>query len=288
MLKKDYFESIIFSNSKMFKVSRKIGNDYRGQLHWHPFAEILVCLTEEIQVTVNFTSYTLKCNDLIIVYPGDLHSIQECPENSLLIIQFPYELLTILNEFRSRETLFFQFPYICYNPLKPEYDRLILLIKNFVQLAESEDPYQEVKMYSLLLAFFEQVGSYCLHSQQEQVRNNPNPEYKATKQMAEACLFISHNCTSPLTLEDVAQHMGMSKSHFAHLFKEFTGMTFLDFLTDERIKRAKALFQNPNTRIIDIAFDSGFTSISSFNRAFKKITGQTPSEYRETLTDEEA
>lgn len=284
MLKKEYFESVIFSKSKKFKVSKKMDDSYRDKLHWHPFVEILVCLTDQIQVTVNFNTYTLKCNDIVIVYPGDLHALPKCQENDLLIIQFPYELLTIMNEFRSRETLFFQFPVIRYNPLRPEYDRLVLLIKDFALLFESDHPYQEIRMYSLLLNFFEQVGSYCLYSQQLHLDNTPNPEYKITKQMAEACLFISHNCTSPLTLEDVASHMGMSKSHFAHLFKEFTDMTFLDYLTDERIRRAKALFQNPNTRIIDIAFDSGFSSISSFNRAFKKTTGQTPSEYRESLT----
>lgn len=285
MLKKEYFESIIFSESKKFNVSRKMDDSYRDKLHWHPFVEILVCLTDQLQVTVNFNTYSLKCNDIVIIYPGDLHALQQCQENDLLIIQFPYELLSIMNEFRSRETLFFQFPVIRYNPLKTEYDRLILLIKDFAEIAENDRPYQEILMYALLLNFFEQVGSYCSHSHREQVENNPNPEYKVTKQMAEACLFISHNCTSPLTLEDVANHMGMSKSHFAHLFKEFTNMTFLDFLTDERIKRAKALFLNPSIRIIDIAFDSGFTSISSFNRAFKKITGQTPSEYRKSLTD---
>jgi len=284
MLKKDYFESVIFSNSKVFNVSRKMDDNYRDKLHWHPFVEILVCLTDQIQVTINFSTYSLKCNDIVIIYPGDLHSVQDGPENSLLIIQFPYELLTIMNEIRSKESLFFQFPYIRYNPLKPEYDRLNLLIKQFAELAEGDAPFQEVRMYSLLLSFFEQVGQHCLHSQPEHTRKNPNPESRTTKQMAEACLFISHNCTSPLKLDDVADHMGVSKSHFAHLFKEFTGMTFVDFLITERIRRAKALFQNPNVRIIDIAFDSGFSSISSFNRAFKKATGQTPSEYREIIT----
>lgn len=48
-------------------------------------------------------------------------------------------------------------------------------------------------------------------------------------------------------------------------------------------QNAQALFSNPDTQIIDIAFDSGFSSISSFNRAFKKITGLSPSKYRQTM-----
>ena len=283
MLKKAYFESIHFSQSKKFKVSRKMDENYRGKLHWHPFMEILVCLADQLQVTVNFSTYTVTCNDIVLVYPGDLHSLQDCRENDLLIIQFPYELLTVLNEFRVQETQFFQFPVIRYDPRRPEQDRMVLLLKDLARTAGEEHPCQEMQMYALLLNFFAQAGSYCSQCRQTQGINSPNPRCKVTKQMAEACLFIAHNCTNPLTLEEVAGHMGMSKSHFAHLFKEFTGMTFLDFLLGERIRRAKALFGNDNARIIDIAFDSGFASISSFNRAFRKYTGLTPSEYRDGL-----
>ena len=287
MLKKDYFESIRFSESKKFKVSRKMSEDYWDKLHWHPFAEILVCLTGRLSVTVNFSTFCLKCNDILIVYPGDLHSVPECPEDSLLIIQFPYELLTVMDEFRSRESLFFRSPHIAYDPLTPENHRLVLLLKEFAALAEQAHPYQEMRMYALLLSFFAQVGTLSLQAPQEQKKTGSAPEYKAAKQMAEACLYISHHCTSPLTLEEAAAHMGISKSHFAHLFKAFTGMTFLDYLTGERIRHAQALFRNPDARIIDVAFDSGFSSISSFNRAFKKATGLTPSQYREGIPDTE-
>ena len=288
MLKNEYFESVRFSEGNKFKVSRKLSEDYRGKLHWHPFAEILVCLTDRLSATVNFTDYHLHCSDILILYPGDLHSIGDCPADSLLIIQFPYELLAIMDEFRSRETLFFRSPLIRYDPRKPECDRLILTIKQFAALAEKEHPYREMQMYSLLLSFFGQIGTGFLHAPQEQAAGNPGTGHKTTKQMAEACLYISHNCTSPLTLDDVAAHLGISKSHFAHRFKDFTNMTFLDFLTGERVKRAQALMQDPGTRIIDIAFDSGFSSISSFNRAFKKITGVTPSDYRDGTSGQKA
>lgn len=284
MPKKDYFESIDFIGSKTFNVSNKMDDDYVNKLHWHPFVEILVCLTAEIQVTISFTTYTLKCNDIVIIHPGDLHAVHPGSENSLLVIQFPYELLTIMNELRSQESLFLRAPHIPYDPLSAESARILLLIKEFAQLFSQEVPFQEVRMYALLLSFFEKVGCYYLTSQKKPTASDTPQEHKSAKKMAEACLFIVHNCTGPLTLDQVAAHMGMSKSHFAHLFKEFTGMTFMDFLIQERIRRATALFQNPNTRIIDIAFDSGFSSISSFNRAFKKHTGLTPSQYRENVT----
>lgn len=288
MLNKEYFESITFVGNKSFNVSKKIDAAYSNRLHWHPFVEILVCLTEEIRVTINFTSYTLKCNDILLIHPGDLHAVDSGEEDPLLIIQFPYELLIIMNELRNKEALFLRFPHIRYDPLSAESERTLLLLKEFAELSTQDIPFQEVRMYTLLLAFFEKAGLRCMDFQQESSANDPPQDFKSAKKMAEACLFIVHNCIAPLTLDQVADHMGMSKSHFAHLFKEYTGMTFMDFLIQERIRRAMALFQNPSSRIIDIAFDSGFSSISSFNRAFKKYTGLTPSQYRETLLNTNA
>lgn len=138
-------------------------------------------------------------------------------------------------------------------------------------------------MYSILLEFFVKLGQYCVATRKEDYKNDAGAEYKSTKLMAQACLYISQNCTQPLTLDDISHHMGISKSHFAHLFKKYTNMTFIDFLTTERIKRTETLILNPKAHIIDIAFESGFSSISSFNRAFKKIKGVSPSEFRERM-----
>ena len=103
--------------------------------------------------------------------------------------------------------------------------------------------------------------------------------------IAEACLYMTENCTEQLTLGGISHHIGMSKSHFAHLFRSYTGMTFVDFLTAERIKRAETFFLDPKMHIVDIAYESGFSSISSFNRAFRKVKGCSPTEFRKTRVD---
>ena len=159
-----------------------------------------------------------------------------------------------------------------------------MLLKKFAAEYETQAPFREVRMYALLLQFFERVGRRCLEEQQADPAGETGPEQKQVKRMAEACLYISQNCTKPLTLEDAAAQMGVSKSYFANLFKRYTNTTFVAFLTEERIKRAQRMFRKPNVHIIDIAFDSGFTSLSAFNRAFKKITGMSPSKFRETMT----
>ena len=120
------------------------------------------------------------------------------------------------------------------------------------------------------------------------ISNLPVNDRTDTKNMsliAEACLYISENCTPQLTPDDVSRRIGMSRSHFSHLFRAYTDMTFVGFLTAERIKRAEAFFSDPNVHIVDVAYDSGFASISSFNRAFRRLKGCSPTQFRKTRVD---
>ena len=284
MLLNEYFETISFAQGAQFNVSHAIDTDYMNKLHWHPFVEILVSLAEGNAVSVNFCRYELGINDILLLYPGDLHSIEGGSTNAYLIIQFPNELFTVMNELRDQAGLFSRHPYIRYDRTSCEADGLLVLLKKFAAEYETQAPFREVRMYALLLQFFERVGRRCLEEQQADPAGETGPEQKQVKRMAEACLYISQNCTKPLTLEDVAAQMGVSKSYFANLFKRYTNTTFVAFLTEERIKRAQRMFRKPNVHIIDIAFDSGFMSLSAFNRAFKKITSMSPSKFRETMT----
>ena len=279
----NYFEMLNFDSGKKINVSKKINISFSDTMHWHPFVEILVSLYDNNEVTINFVKYDLKTNDLVIIYPGDLHSLDHVGENAFILVQFPLNLLMIMNEFNSNFSVFNQYHCIKYDPSNIDADRMILLIKEMSELYYSDILFNEVRIYSLLLDFFVRFGQYCVNAKKEGFSGDVNTEYKSTKLMTEACLYISQNCTKALTLDDVSRHIGVSKSHFSHLFKKYTNMTFIDFLTAERIKRTEFLISNPKARIIDIAFDSGFSSVSSFNRAFKKIKGISPSEFRETI-----
>ncbi len=214
-----------------------------------------------------------------------MHSLGHVAENAFILVQFPLDLLMIMSEFNSNFSVFSQYQCIKYDPSNIDADRMIFLIKKLPELYFSDTLFNEVRIYSLLLEFFVKLGQYCVNAKKEEFSDDAKTDYKSTKLITEACLYISQNCTKPLTLDDVSHHIGVSKSHFSHLFKKYTDMTFIDFLTTERIKRTEFLISNPKAHIIDIAFDSGFSSLSSFNRAFKKIKGISPSEFRERMTN---
>lgn len=279
----NYFEKLNFNRGQKINVSTKIDTSFSDTMHWHPFVEILVSLRDNNEITVNFIKYVLTVNDLIIIYPGDLHSLNHVAEDAFILVQFPIDLLMIMSEFNSNFTMFYQYHCIKYDPSNINADRMIFSIKKLPELYFSNVLFNEVRIYSILLEFFVKLGDYCINAKKEEFSSDANTEYKSIQLMTEACLYISQNCTKPLTLDDISHHLGVSKSYFSHLFKKYTNMTFIDFLTTERIKRTEFLISNPKAHIIDIAFDSGFSSISSFNRAFKKIKGLSPSEFRETM-----
>lgn len=278
-----YYEDLSFVEGRKIIISKKIDTDYLNNIHWHPYAEILLSIQDGNIVTVNFNKYILKPNDLIIIYPGDLHSVENVSEESFLIIQFPINLITVMNDINRILPILYKTLYCAYDPSNVENDKMILTLKQIDVLHKSEHPFAEVDIYSLLLTFFSLFGQYCINSNNAQISGYTVTQYKSSKLMAEACLYISQNCAEPLTLDSVARQLGISKSYFSHLFKDYTQMTFIDYLIRERINKAEILFLGPRKKIIDIALECGFSSISSFNRTFKKVKGISPTAFREAM-----
>lgn len=75
----------------------------------------------------------------------------------------------------------------------------------------------------------------------------------------------------------------MSSYYFCKVFKRGTGLTFSHHLSHIRVEQAKSSLLDRNARISEIAFDIGLTSITNFNRTFKELVGESPSEYRHSL-----
>src|ERR1043166_6795005 len=92
--------------------------------------------------------------------------------------------------------------------------------------------------------------------------------------------FIRQNQAENLSLGQVAKAVNTSSFYFCKLFKKTTGLNFTNYVSRVRIEKAKNLLLNPNLRISEIAFEVGFQSLTHFNRVFKKIIGQAPTEYR--------
>lgn len=111
-------------------------------------------------------------------------------------------------------------------------------------------------------------------------------EYRGGNQInaLEASLaYIDKNLGEELTLEDVADKLGLTPSYFSHYFKKMTGETFVQYRMRKRIERAKQLLAIPHVKIIDIVVEVGYESYPHFSRTFKKATGISPTEFRNAL-----
>jgi AraC-like DNA-binding protein len=83
-----------------------------------------------------------------------------------------------------------------------------------------------------------------------------------------------------MSLSQVAKAVNTSTFYFCKLFRKHTGINFTDYVSRVRIERAKNLLLNRNLRVSEIAFEVGFQSLTHFNRVFKRIVGQAPTQYR--------
>lgn len=92
--------------------------------------------------------------------------------------------------------------------------------------------------------------------------------------------FIREHYTEDLSLGQVAAAVHTSVFYFCKIFRKVTGTTFTEFVSRTRIERAKNLLLNQNLRVSEIAYEVGFQSLTHFNRVFKKIAGESPTDYR--------
>lgn len=92
--------------------------------------------------------------------------------------------------------------------------------------------------------------------------------------------YLDDHFQDNVTLETVARHVGLSTYYFSKLFKERAGVTFIDYLTQLRVEKAKHLLLTSDKSLKEICFEVGYRDPNYFSRVFKKTTGVTPSAFR--------
>jgi AraC-like DNA-binding protein len=128
-----------------------------------------------------------------------------------------------------------------------------------------------------LLSIFAQHLSLLSNQVVVQQENSEPPVITRAKE------YIHEHQTEEISLGQVAKAVNTSTFYFCKMFKKVTGINFTDYLSRIRIEKSKNLLLNPNLRVSEIAFEVGFQSLTHFNRVFKKILGQSPTEYRAQL-----
>ena len=95
--------------------------------------------------------------------------------------------------------------------------------------------------------------------------------------------YVAERLAEEISIERLAGLVELSSSHFAHVFKESTGMTPLQFVTRQRITRAQQLIRETSRSLIDVGLDVGYNSPSHFAQVFRRVVGVTPTKFRNSL-----
>jgi AraC-like DNA-binding protein/ligand-binding sensor protein len=128
-----------------------------------------------------------------------------------------------------------------------------------------------------LLAFFAEQLSALINQIMLEKQNAEPPLVQKARE------YILQHKMEPLSLAVVAQASGASVFHFCKVFKKTTGLKFTDYVARVRLEDAKTQLLNPSRRISEVAYDVGFQSLTQFNRVFKRVFGQSPTEFRAHL-----
>lgn len=100
-------------------------------------------------------------------------------------------------------------------------------------------------------------------------------------EMKAAVDYICENYANPLNMATVSNHVSLNYSYFSETFKQFTGMSFVNYVKKVRIEKAKELLEHTRGKVYEIAEQVGFESVKQFNRVFREQEGISPMEYRE-------
>jgi len=274
-------ETVDYSDSSLFLLYRNTqADDYPK--HWHSAIEIIMPVKGGYDVAVNEYSYHLEESDIIVIPTGDIHEIR-APKGGgeRVILQFDFTLLKSVKGLNGASYVFFK-PWLITPPGSPELHRVMkdLLIEALEEY-EGKQEYYEASITAKLI----NVAVFMARKQQENVTGYFSEHLikrKAHIVNFNRCIeYINQHYKDGLSLEYVASIAGFSKYHFTRWFRRFAGISFYEYLTQVRIRAAQSMLVNSETPITEIALESGFQSIATFNRVFKINTNSTPTEFRD-------
>jgi transcriptional regulator GlxA family with amidase domain len=111
-------------------------------------------------------------------------------------------------------------------------------------------------------------------------RSTAPPTGRDARRVVEPIRYVEADVARPHQLRDLAAIAGMSKYHFLRVFRKLAGVTPYQYLLSARMRRAALGLASSRRPVLDVALDSGFGDLSTFNHRFRETFGLTPTQYR--------
>lgn len=250
--------------------------------HWHSPLEIIMPIENPYYVTCCNQSFTLREGDVLVIYPGAVHSM-EASIGKRLIFQANFSLLHGIKELETTLSLISPVVIITPENAPKAHEQIKNLMLEISEEYFREQPLSEASIYAKLLEIFVLIGRN--YSTNLTIFNdNLKKQKKYTELFLNICNYINEHYQENITLDEIAKLSGYSKYHFSRLFKQYTNFSFYKYLNTKKIENAEKLLINEELTITEVALQCGFTSLSSFIRMFKIIKGCTPTEFKDMYT----
>ena len=155
--------------------------------------------------------------------------------------------------------------------------RIRELLLKAVEIYKKGDLMWNMVCYSYIMRVYAILGQQYLATTP---RRRAQGQHVESDVIAAAMNYINSHYGENLTLDDVAGFSGFSRYYFSRSFKKQTGFSFKDYLCEKRLQVASELLSGTNLSMRDVAIQSGFGSVATFNRVFRENKGCTPTKYR--------
>lgn len=260
--------------------------------HWHKEIEIIYVKEGNVNIGVNDVPIQLKRNDIYFINGGDVHYFLASPESERIVIQFDLSFFQDISslektnkEMRNLFSSIVQASSLWSQEVADQMRQILMTVHE--ENNERKSGYRYVikaKMFEMLAILSREVP------QNENWNDQVREEISSTKQMEnlerldKIFMYIEAHYQDTITLNDISAYMGFSSFYFTKFFKKNTGTTFIQFLTEYRLNKAKWILLNEDATVTEVAERTGFSSVKTFHHQFKDLMGISPLKYKKTIS----
>lgn len=252
-------------------------------LHWHDEMEVIYIKKGHGYVTVDFQQYKVSGGTIILILPGQLHSVEQYDDLSMEYENIIFDVGMLFSKKEDVSSTEFLRPFLSgkiivptiYTTLSDHYAAISACLDACDEICMTKPQGYEMYIKAKLYELFYVLCSRCRN---EIIERKP----KTLDKMKIVLKYIENNYMNRIKVAEVAEIVEFSESHFMRYFKETMGTSFIDYLREYRLTMAARLLLVSEASILSISQEVGFDNLSYFNRAFKAHYGVTPSKYRKS------
>lgn len=259
--------------------------------HWHKEIEIIYVTKGSLNLGINDTPIHMEQGEVQFINGGDVHYFLSSPESERVVIQFDLNLFQEVaalngNDYSLREV----FTLMEYSSSRWPV-ATAAKVKGLIESIYEEDVQRregyvfliKARLFELLTVILREVPKSPIKKQPKFSEDTLNQSRETLERLERIFIYVEQHYQEAISLNEVANYMGFSPYYFTKLFKKNTGMTFIAFLNEYRINKAKWILINEDLPMSAVAEAAGFGSVKTFHHFFKEATGISPLKYHKTI-----